>query len=423
VSDALGATPWYLRLLRDESVVAERMAYLLSVSRYFAELLLSAPDAVALLADDESLQPRSRESLLGEMQSVVGRHELAEDAVAAVRAIRQRELIRISAADLLGMIDVVGVCAALSDVADATLECSLASVMQRFFWDRDPSLRISLIGLGRLGGRELNYGSDADVCFVYAPIAGNERAGSDALSIVSSLQSLLTVPANDPPFPLDLDLRPEGKHGAVARTLDSYAAYYQRWSLTWESQALLRARAVAGDAALGAAFISLIDGMRYPENGLTPEELRDIRRIKARVEAERLPRGADPHTHVKLGPGGISDVEWTVQLLQLQHAHGVASLRHPDTLSVLAALGESGLMYATEAQTLRNAWLEASRIRNAIALVNGIAADSIPTQPMPLRVVSFVLHVANGATLIENYRRTARRARGVMQKYVYGIDE
>ena len=118
---------------------------------------------------------------------------------------------------------------------------------------------------------------------------------------------------------MDADLRPEGKNGAMVRSLDSFAEYYRRWSLIWEAQALLRARPMAGDDALAHDFLALIDPIRYPEN-ISEHDVREVRRVKARVEAERLPRGADPARHLKLGRGGLSDVEWLVQLLQLQHA-------------------------------------------------------------------------------------------------------
>lgn len=420
VSEALGATPWYLRLLRDESLVAQRLAFILCVSRYATDLLLRAPEAVNLLSDDTHLVPSTLAALQTEMAAVAQRSENAEDAVAAIRSIRQRELFRIAAADLLGLLTVSEVSAALSDLADSVLETSLDSVMHHHWNDGDPSLTMALIGLGRLGGRELNYSSDADACFVYKPLS--DGAAADALAIVSQLQDLLTRPAQDPAFPLDLDLRPEGRQGAVARSIESYAAYYQRWSLTWESQALLRARWVAGDPELGDEFIALIDALRYPVEGLSLDDLREIRRIKARVESERLPRGADPLTHVKLGRGGIADVEWTVQLLQLQHAGAMAELKTTSTLRALDACVQRDLLKASEAAVLVEAWQYAAEIRNGITLTQGKGSDSIPTQYMELRLLSYVRGRVSAPELAETYRRLSRRARVVMEKYVYGTE-
>src|SRR5690606_6665375 len=142
----------------------------------------------------------------------------------------------------------------------------------------------------------------------------------------------------------DADLRPEGSQGPLVRTLTSYAAYYAKWSMVWEAQALLRADAVVGDEGLRRRFEELIEPLRYPPEGISADDVVEVRRIKARVDSERLPRGADPHTHLKLGRGGLADIEWTIQLLQMQHAGSVEGLRTPRTLDALAAAREAGLL-------------------------------------------------------------------------------
>ena len=163
------------------------------------------------------------------------------------------------------------------------------------------------------------------------PGAGEQDAAAAANAVVAELRRLLALPAPDPPLQVDADLRPEGRSGPLVRTLASYRAYYRRWSSPWEAQALLRAAPLAGDAGARAAFVELVDPLRYPAGGLTPAATAEIRRLKARMDAERLPRGADPATHTKLGRGGLVDVEWTVQLLQLQHgAAGAGAAHHPD---------------------------------------------------------------------------------------------
>ncbi|MEY3407454.1 MAG: hypothetical protein RL038_515 [Actinomycetota bacterium] len=418
VSDALGATPWYLRLLRDESVVAERMAKLLSVSRYFTELLLRNPEGVAILAETGDIQPRTYEEILYEMQSVANRQDSASSAVAAIRTVRHRELIRISAASLLNVGDFEKTAFGLSDLTDATVAASLEAVMKHHFNSSQPSLDIAVIALGRWGGRELNFASDADAMFVYEALA--ENAASDALVVVSTLQQLLLAPGVDPGLELDLDLRPEGKQGAIARSLDSYQKYYARWSLSWESQALLRARVAGGNTDLGNKLISIIDSIRYPENGIDESALREIRRIKARVESERLPRGADPNLHVKLGPGGISDVEWSAQILQLQRAWRVPGLKTVSTEPTLLAAVEAGLIGVSDKQQLLEAWNLASAIRNANLLITGKASDSVPSNPNDLKLLAFVLHYENGSELADTYRKLTRRSRKIMQEIVYG---
>ncbi len=423
VSDALGSTPWYLRLLRDESAIAERLAYLLSVSSFFTDMVLSAPESVNLLSDDANLRPREIALLLKEMQAVGNRHDNLENAISAIRSIRQRELIRISAADLLKTMSLEEVLVGISELTEATLSVSLDVVVKHHFKDSDPTLRIAMIGLGKLGGLEMSYASDSDATFVYEPIGAGESAAKDALTIISTMQNLLGTPAADPPLVIDLDLRPEGKQGAIARSLDSYASYYEKWSLTWESQALLRAYFVAGDKELGKSFTTLIDKLRYPEKGLDESELREIRRIKARVESERLPRGANPATHLKLGPGGISDVEWVAQLFQLQHAYQYVQLRDTSTLVVLKELAGLKLVTEEESQLLTDAWKCAVEIRNKLALIGAKGNESIPSDPQVLGMMAFVLGDESGSVTTERYRRLSRRCRAIMEKYVYGVVE
>jgi [glutamine synthetase] adenylyltransferase / [glutamine synthetase]-adenylyl-L-tyrosine phosphorylase len=423
VSEALGSTHWYLALLRDAGATAENLATVLASSRFATDLLLKAPDAVTLLADDDALQPRSVNELRGEMRATAGRADTVEAAAAAVRAIRRRELFRISAAQVLGVVGPQQSGPALTDVAQAALETMLDTVRAAMVDGDVAASRIAVIGMGRFGGRELSLSSDLDVLFVHEPTpgAGEEEAGRYAVAVVTELRRLLTLPAPDPPMQLDADLRPEGRSGALVRTVASYRAYYERWSLTWESQALLRAAMMAGDREVGAAFTALIDPLRWPAAGLTDHDVTEIRRIKARVESERLPRGADPAVHTKLGPGGLADVEWTVQLLQMRFGATVDGLRTTGTLAALDAARDSRLIEAADADRLRAAWLLATRIRDAIMVARGRPSDSVPRDNRELALVAGVLGYGPGRAgeLVEDYRRVSRRARAVVEKVFY----
>lgn len=425
VSEELGSTHWYLRLLRDEGSAAERLAHTLARSRYAADLLVGAPDSVAMLGDSGGLTPSSREDLVRRMTAAAGRQGDADKAVRAARSIRRQELFRIAVADLSGSLDLAGVGQALTDLTAALVETAL-QVAQRVVEDKHGSLstRLLVVGMGRLGGGEVAYGSDADVLFVHEPVDGAEEATAQeqALETVQELRRLLASAGPDPQLGLDADLRPEGKSGPLVRSLASYRAYYSRWSLTWESQALLRAAPLAGDLELGARFVELIDPLRWPEQGLTDQQVREIRTLKARMEAERLPRGADPKSHFKLGRGGLSDVEWTVQLLQMRHAHAVPTLRTTSTLPALEAAENAGLIAPEHAAALRDAWSFASRLRNAAVLYRGKPVDSVPSD---LRVADGVSRIlggepGSGADLAEDYRRTARHARTVTEFNFYG---
>ena len=425
VSDALGNSPWYLRLLRDDMTVAQRMARLLASSRYAAGLLLRQPETVAWLGNDAQLAPRDRAALHAEAAALVGRHGEAAAAVAALRALRCRELLRTAMADLLGRSGPEQTGEALTAVAAVTIEAAL-QVAVRSVADRRGGFptRLCVVAMGRFGGHESGYGSDADVMFVHDPLPGadEQEATTAAHAAAEELRALLARPGPEPPLLIDPGLRPEGRQGPLVRTLASYRAYYQRWSVPWESQALLRAEPVAGDTELGARFTVLADEFRYPGGGIPEPSVLEIRRLKARMEAERMPRGVDPALHLKLGPGGLSDVEWVVQLLQLRHAHAVPELRTTRTLAGLDAAVRAGLVAHEDADVLARAWRLASRIRDAVVLVRGRAADVLPARASELAAVASVLGYQAGAAqdLVQDYRRAARRARGVMEALFYG---
>jgi glutamate-ammonia-ligase adenylyltransferase len=166
----------------------------------------------------------------------------------------------------------------------------------------------------------------------------------------------------------------------------------------------------------------MADEFRYPRGGLGDASVREVRRIKARMESERMPRGVDPALHLKLGPGGLADVEWVAQLTQLRHAHSVPALRTTRTIAALQAACGEGLIDAPDAEALTAAWLLATRIRNAVVLVHGRAGDTVPTAQPELGAVARLLGYAPDASqdLVQDHRRAARRARAVMERLFYG---
>ncbi|WP_326697181.1 bifunctional [glutamine synthetase] adenylyltransferase/[glutamine synthetase]-adenylyl-L-tyrosine phosphorylase [Streptomyces sp. NBC_01754] len=436
VSDALGKTPWYLRLLRDEGAAAENLARVLSAGRFAPDLLMRAPEAVAILGDPEGLKPRGRVHLEQEVLAAVRRAPDAETAVAVTRGVRRRELFRTAAADLIGsygteerpaeadpgaLVDRVG--PAVTDLNAATISGALRAAVRERWGDSLPT-RFAVIGMGRFGGHELSYGSDADVLFVHEPRegVGDEEATRAANTVVTEMRRLLQLPTADPPLLIDADLRPEGRSGPMVRTLKSYAAYYRRWSQVWESQALLRAEPMAGDEDLGRAFVEMVDPLRYPAQGLGDDAVREIRRLKARMETERIPRGADPTLHAKLGRGGLSDVEWTVQLTQMRHGWAETGLRTTRTREALAAACAAELIGHEEARTLDDAWVLATRVRNAVMLVRGRPGDTFPSNPRELAAVGRYLGYEPGhvGDMLDDYRRITRRARAVMEELFYG---
>jgi glutamate-ammonia-ligase adenylyltransferase len=503
LSDALGSTPWYLRSLRDEGETAYRLARLLASGGYLPDLLMRAPDAVAQLSGPLLRLP-ARQALATELSALVKRAPDAPHAVAAVRAVRRRELLRIAAADVLGqlseawheaqrgaaahLLDATAAAApaldgaelgsppaalgplatatagvpdasaasaaalvatggggdahpvvelltdspegarvdalgrALTDVTAATVQGALEAVLAFRPEGDEPPPRFAVIGMGRFGGGELGYGSDADVLFVYEPAPGadEQAASTAAFAIATELRALLQTPSTDPPLLIDADLRPEGRQGPLVRTLASYAAYYGRWSNGWEAQALLRAAPIAGDADLGARFVAAIDPLRYPESGPTDAEVREIRRLKARMESERLPRGADRALHTKLGPGGLSDVEWIVQLLQLRHGAALPALRSTGTRATLEAAARAGLLGPEDAALLDEAWTHTSLLRNGITIVRGRPGDQVPTDARELAgIARYLGEDVDSETLLDTHRRRARRARAAFERLFY----
>ncbi|PWC04266.1 bifunctional [glutamine synthetase] adenylyltransferase/[glutamine synthetase]-adenylyl-L-tyrosine phosphorylase [Agromyces badenianii] len=418
LSDTLGTTHWYLRLLRDSSDAALRLTRVLSGSRFAAELLERSPEAVVWLEDVDELRPRPRAALEDETRAVLGRHEEPEVAAKIFRAIRRREVLRLALSAILDVCTVEELGHALSDVTENHIAALVAAIRG----GEPDGIEFAVIGMGRFGGRELGLGSDADIIYVYrATDAAADAAHSRALRIVAELVRL----SEDArlPFELDADLRPEGRNGVVARSLDAYRAYYARWSLTWEAQALLRARGVAGDRGLIAEFTELAGTVRYPA-AISERDVREVKRIKARVENERLPQGADPTRHLKLGRGSLSDVEWFVQLVQLQHAATVPALRTTSTLDALAAAVEHGLVASSDAETLRAAWVFASRARSALTLWLDRTTDVLPVERSQLEGVARIMGYPPGsATRLEHdYLHVTRRARAVFDREFYGVE-
>lgn len=432
LSEKLGRTHWYLKLLRDSGSAAKSLARLLSTSRYAAQGLARSPETIAWLDDDRDLVRREVDRLLSELQATLSRGEPGQPAAAAimpVRAMRRRELTRTALADLLGQLP-FDPQRAITDAAELALigglEVSQRAVLSDF--ETAAPTRIAIIAMGRLGGRELSYASDADVILLHDPNPGFSLAEATtyATAVSTELRSLLGSTAEEPALPVDVALRPEGRNGPIIRSYESCVEYYSRWIETWEIQALLRARPVAGDSELGERFINFIDPIRYPHGGISQTQAREIKRVKARIEAERLPRSADPNRHVKLGRGGLSDVEWTAQLLQLQHAWEIPELRTTSTVDALGTAVAHGILAPQDGEHLVAAWQLASRIRDANVLASGRTSgqqlDMLPTDWRALNTLAQILHYPSGAgqELEQEVLRSGRRARDTMDRVFYG---
>ena len=453
LSDAIGTSHWFMGMLRDSRLVAKRLSYICSGSRWTSDRLSETPQAVSWLDDDADLQIRPREVLAGEVASLLRRRllgmrsenyeQVATEAISTLLAIRSREQLRSAMADTLDGVDPLRGAAALSQVTEVVLDGAIRvahavaiaqtqgpQALEKGVDETGHLLAAhaehAIIAMGRLGGAELSYASDTDVLFVHRPRPGatTTQAQTEADQLARWLISALKTDAMHA-LVLDADLRPEGRNGALSRSLDAYREYYERWGQVWERQALIRARYVAGSHTVGQLFTELIAPLRYSTKGLNTDELRQVRHLKARMETERLPRGTNPRRHLKLGPGGLSDVEWAIQLLQLRHAHTHPELQTTSTLQALQAANQAQLINQTDTQTLRQAWLAASRLRSANVLATGRTSgyrlELLPNTAIDLRMVARLLYYPAGqdAQVEEDYLRAARHARTVVEKLLF----
>jgi [glutamine synthetase] adenylyltransferase / [glutamine synthetase]-adenylyl-L-tyrosine phosphorylase len=301
---------------------------------------------------------------------------------------------------------VVQVGSDLTALAEACVVAALTTL--------EPGLPFAVVALGRFAGGDLAYGSDLDLVFVYDGDSPSHQ--EEALRVAGGM---LRFVGGDTPaqriFPVDPNLRPEGRHGPLARSLSGYATYFDRWAQTWERQAMARARLVAGGPDVGQAFMDLLDQAVW-QRPFTPDDEREVRRMKARIERERIPPGEDPHFHLKLGRGSLSDVEWTVQLLQLRHG-----LPAPGTGEALDTLVAAGAMREGEGDVLRTAYRFCEHARNRWWLVGAMPRnpDSLPQRVDDATRLARSLGTTVG-DLRDDYRRVTRRSRTIVERLFYG---
>ena len=420
LSDVMGGTNWYMRALRDEGWLAKRLARLLSASRYIFDLLSKDPSAMQMLSGEEG-SLRSRADLDEAMGKIVARYEDPHEAMTSIHRLRRKELFRIAASDVLDNCSVHQIGHALSDLSSATIDTALRcarAVVDSKYRDRHdcPSVPLGLIAMGRWGGGEMGYASDADAIFIVDDDA-DDQAIQYATQIASLAMSMLKSSASESTLIIDSGLRPDGKNGPLVRTVASCLSYYRRWSDIWESQALIRASHGAGDREITSKFLQEIDFRRYPEQGLAKDHIWEIRRLKARMEKERTTKRT-AHLNVKLGPGGLSDIEWTVQLLQLRYAHLYEDLRVNSTIEAIEAARLNHLMSDSDAELLSEAWTMATQLRNSTMLVRSRPGDLLPIDPRETACVAMLLgyQERNASTLLERWTKTARRAQRVVNR-------
>ena len=433
--EAQGDGSLLLRHLRDQPAASELLGRVLGTSRLAGELLISQPQGVDWLRDARLRDvPRTADGLA--RMAVARLHW--QDTTAALRRFKQLELLRVVLRDVdaadpeRGPGSGTGPATELTAIADACLVAALRAELRRRVVELgldspdDLPVTLTVIGMGTLAGGELTYASDLDVVFVHEAAEGADEAEASALalSIASNvITSLSAITADGTAFDVDVDLRPEGRSGPLSRTLASFEAYWERWAEPWEQQALLRVRSVAGDRDLGRRFE---DAAARVAHGRPFDEARrlEMRRMKARVEKERIPSRIDPERHVKLGPGGISDVEWTIQMLQLEHGAARPALRSPSTLTALDAAEDEGLLDHPDVVWLRDGFRFATTVRNRLALLRQRETDVLPTGERLEQLARAMGYGRGGRQQLEaDWFRHARHVRRVTERTFYGMTE
>ena len=432
LAERFGGKNTYLGFLRDSPSAAQRLCHVLADSRYLGDAMMQSMQSITWLGDDEALSARDRASLDIQTSAMVARYASnIADFAQSLRALRRQEIERVALAWMCGLIDDDTSMLAMSDVFDAILDATLQWSMREAVSVMNlnaPQAEIAIIALGRYGGREVNFCSDADIMVIYKPVGEDcdlNAAHRFAQKTVDILRNILQGPLTlEPKIMVDLDLRPEGKDGPLVRSLESCEKYYRQWASTWEHQALLRARFAAGSKELADALLNgVVNELRYAANPLSESQLAEIRKLKARMEAERLPRGVSRDRHLKLGRGGLSDVEWTVQLMQLQYASEHESLRVVGTMQALKALQSEHFISDEDAEVLSRCWHMCSAVRNANFLWSGsmARADIIPTDSYSLGgIATYLGYESNQGRVFENdLLATMRQCREIMSRLFY----
>jgi [glutamine synthetase] adenylyltransferase / [glutamine synthetase]-adenylyl-L-tyrosine phosphorylase len=408
---------------RSDPRALELLVLAFGASPFLAEILIRAPTWFYWVADPAvRFHPRTMRDITKDVTSALRAVPSEERQRQALRIAKRRELLHIGVRDLLRLASVEETVASLSALADVLIE--------KAFEISDAALRAELalprrktakdafvvIGLGKLGGEELNFSSDVDLMYVYATDEGRMAAAEDAPSrgdFARKLGRRLTAALADlgeegALYRVDLRLRPEGRVGKVAHTLAEAEEYYRDRASTWERLALLKARPVAGDRALGERFLKEVRPFVFGRPFGAPE-LAEVREVKRRLD-QKIAERAETDRHVKLGFGGIREIEFVVQALQLRHGQRRPELRERGTLPALRALHEGGVLAESELRELEPAYVFLRDVENKLQMVADTQTHTLPAENEALRACALRLGYADGpAPAEELLRRDYRR--------------
>lgn len=411
-------SPGYARLLLT----------ILDQSDFLSTIIARRPEFMPWLEDLGSLKPTPSVDELE--QRLIVAAEAIDDRMKAIRVFRQREILRIAARDIVAHVPLRDVALDLANLAEAATDMAwrwareeLEAVHGAPTTEHGPA-QFVVLGMGKLGGRELNFSSDIDLIFLYSE--NGETSGGSGRTLTNHeffyrlgeriFKYLNEETAEGRVFRVDMRLRPHGHMAPLAVSLDNALTYYEQTGQAWERQALIKIRAIAGDRELGDAFIAETRPFVFPRF-FDDETLESIRQIKAQMEA-RLERDGITHTEVKLGRGGIRDVEFTIQMLQLLNGGRIPELRVPHTLDAIVALGERNIITPFEADSLIRNYTFMRQVEHRIQIEGSQQRHALPKDPEALDRLSRRLGYESGAAFMSVYNDRAEETRQILEHYL-----
>lgn len=418
-------------------------AALLAGSQVLPSWLAQHPEWFGGLGLEDLRHPRRRQGLERDLrQLIAGSSPAARSMSGTIRRFKQREQLRIAMRDLAGLASVDEIVQELSDLAEVCLsavwDACCHDCLGRFGipWQQEPDgrwrpVRACVLGMGKLGGGELNYCSDVDLLFVYAeegwvwrepprtrrapPAARTAHQFFQRLAELFIEEVTRLTPEGDL-YRVDMRLRPEGESGPLARSISSYENYYAQWGQTWERMMLMKARGVAGDPEVAAEFGETLQAFRYPRS-IGPSVLEDIATVKERLEKEVL-RPGELERNVKLGRGGIREIEFIVQALQLLHAGRQPFLQTPRTLVALEKLAQYELLPREAARDLAEAYRFLRRVEHRLQMEAHQQTHTLPTATRDLQRLARLMGFSEVDSFEEALRGHMRRVRTIYETIV-----
>lgn len=411
-AEAVGSRATAYQFLASAPQAAIILATVLAASQFFADILIRNPEYLEALTNARMrASAHDAAMVLVDLQRLIALGKTANAQRDALRRAKGPEILRIGVRDLLGEAAMPVIAREISDFADAAVQAAFTICISEI---EPPPPSFAVIAMGKLGGQELNYSSDIDLIFVH----GDQENAQICIKLAESVRDTLAKStASSYVFRVDLRLRPEGRFGPVSRSLDSCRAYYESWAEPWEMQALIKARWIAGDAKLGAAFIQMIQEFVYKTH-VDEAIIASIQQNKRRLE-QKIARTGHAAINVKEGVGGIRDIEFPIQLLQLLAGGCNPEVRSGNTLTALARLSEIGLIRSDESEILAGSYQFLRTVEHRLQLLDDRAVRILPEEASALRKFGRGLGYETGEDFMADYRRHTSQVLAVFERLFY----